>query len=134
MIQTSYVPLEHPFQIIEYNGTLGIQIGTLIVTVDKSDDVESGYAIETHSHPVVSYINNRIRPERKTHKSLSLPRPFEGVVWNKVELHQLRTLVREDEPLSWNALMDYCRRVRISELDGVLKNADAIIMSTQRRP
>lgn len=47
MIQTSYVPLEHPFQIIEYKGVLGIQIGTLIVTVDKSEETEKGYAIET---------------------------------------------------------------------------------------
>ena len=26
MIQTSYVPLEKPYQIVEYNGNLGIQV------------------------------------------------------------------------------------------------------------
>ncbi len=33
MLQTSYVPLEHPYKIIEYQGIMGIQIGTLIVTM-----------------------------------------------------------------------------------------------------
>lgn len=127
-MNTSYVPLEHPYQIIEYQGVIGIQIGTLIVTVDKSEESENGYAIETHSHPVVSYVNNRIRTDTKHHKSLSLPRPFEGVVWNKVELHELRTLVREGEKLSWADFMDYCRRLRLGELEGVNMNVDAVIM------
>lgn len=128
MIQTSYVPLEHPYQIIEYQGVLGIQIGTLIVTLDKSDESESGYAIETHSHPVVSYVNNRIHTDMKIHRSLSLPRPYEGVVWDKVELHELRTLVREGESLSWYDFMDYCRRLRLGELEGTNMNVDAAIM------
>ena len=127
MIQTSYVPLEHPYRIIEYNGTLGIQIGTLIVTKDMSDR-ETGYAIETHSHPVVSYVNNKIRTDKKNSRSLSLPRPYEGVVWDKVELWQLRTLVREDEPLGWSDYMDFCCRWRISELEGTQQNVDATII------
>lgn len=127
-MNTSYVPLEHPYQIIEYQGVLGIQIGTLIVTVDKSDDSEMGYAIETHSHPVVSYVNNKIHTDMKIHRSLSLPRPYEGVVWDKVELHDLRTLVRECEMLRWNDFMDYCRRLRIGELEGTHKNVDAAII------
>lgn len=126
-MNTSYVSLEHPYQIIEYQGVLGIQIGTLIVTVDKSDDY-GDYAIETHSHPVVSYVNNKIHTDTKIHRSLSLPRPYEGVVWNKVELHDVRTLVREGERLSWADFMDYCRRLRFGELEGTLKNIDAAIM------
>ena len=35
MIQTSYVPLEKPYHIIENNGDIGIKIGTLIVTREK---------------------------------------------------------------------------------------------------
>lgn len=128
MIQTSYVPLEHPFQIIEYKGVLGIQIGTLIVTVDKSEETEKGYAIETHSHPVVSYVNNKIHTDNKIHRSLSLPRPYEGVVWDKVELYELRTLVREGEELSWDDWMDYCRRMRMGELEGTHQNVDSAIM------
>lgn len=128
MIQTSYVALEHPYQIIEYQGVLGIQIGTLIVTVDKSDESEKGYAIETHSHPVVAYVNNKIHTDMKIHRSLSLPRPYEGVVWDKVELYELRTLVREGEQLSWTDYMDYCRRMMLGELEGKQTNVDATIM------
>lgn len=120
--------MEHPYQIIEYQGVLGIQIGTLIVTVDKSEESELGYSIETHSHPVVSYVNNKIHTDIKNHRSLSLPMPFEGVVWDKVELHQLRTLVREGEMLSWTNFMDYCRRLRLGELKGTHMNIDATIM------
>lgn len=128
MIQTSYVPLEHPYRVIEYNGTLGIQIGTLIVTVDKSEYSEGVYAIETHSHPVVSYVNNKMRTDLKNFRSLSLPRPYEGVAWDKVELHQLRTFVWEGETLTWSDYMDFCRRLRLSELEGTRQNVGAAIM------
>lgn len=126
-MNTSYVPLEHPYQIIEYQGVLGIQIGTLIVTLDKTD-IDGEYAIETHSHPVVSYVNKMANTAPKVHRSLSLPKPYEGVVWNKVELRDVRTLVREAESLSWADFMDYCRRLRLGELEGTHKNIDATIM------
>lgn len=116
MIQTCYVPLEHPYQIIEYKGTMGIQIGTLIVTRDLSEE-KGEYAIETHSHPVVSYVNNRIHPDLKHPRTISLPKPFEGVVWNHVELNQVNTVVREDETLSWQDFMDYCRKLMMYDLD-----------------
>lgn len=116
MIQTSYVPLEHPYQIIEYNGTMGIQIGTLIVTRDLSEE-KGEYAIETHSHPVVSYVNNRIHPDLKHPRTISLPKPFEGVVWNHVELNQVSTVAREDETLSWIDFMDYCKKLMMYDLD-----------------
>lgn len=116
MLQTSYVPLEHPYKIIEYQGIMGIQIGTLIVTKDKSGRSEN-YAIETHSHPVVSYVNNRIHSDLKHPKTISLPRPYEGVVWDKVELHQVNTLIREDESMGWQDFMEFCRNLRIYSLD-----------------
>ena len=83
MIQTSYVPLEHPYQIIEYRGTMGIQIGTLIVTRDLSEE-RGEYAIETHSHPVVSYVNNRIHPDLKHPRTIF--RPLTGsrrLIWTE---------------------------------------------------
>lgn len=115
-MQANYVPLEHPYQIIEYKGTLGIQIGTLIVTRDISE-ANGGYAIETHSHPVVSYVNNRIRQDLKHPRTISLPKPYEGVVWSHVELNQVGIVVRENESLSWTDFMDYCKRLRMYDLD-----------------
>lgn len=129
-MNTSYVPLEHPYKIIEYQGVLGIQIGTLIVTVDKSNESEKGYSIETHSHPVVSYVNNKMHVDMRSHRSLSIPKPYEGVVWDKVELHEVQTLVREGEELSWTEFMDYCRRLRFGELKGTHKNVDTAIVDS----
>ena len=128
-MNTSYVPLEHPYRIIAYRGVLGIQIGTLIVTVDKSEESKGGYAIETHSHPVVSYVNNSLFVDKEEHRSLSLPKPYEGVVWDKVELQDVETVVRENEQLSWYTFMEYCRRLWLSELEGILKNVDGTILN-----
>lgn len=128
MIQTCYVPLEHPYQIIEYNGTLGIQIGTLVVTRDVSKEEDGGYAIETHSHPVVSYVNNRIRPNLKHPNSISLPRPYEGVVWDNVELFELNVLTREGESITWRDYASFCRKLRFGELEGRIKDVDLMMM------
>lgn len=117
MINTSYVPLEHPYRIIEYNGTIGIQIGVLVVT-KETESKDGRFAIETHSFPVVSYINNKVNKE-------SVKRPMllyfsnedtEGVVWNNVEVSQVKTLVRENEPMKWSVFTDFCRNCKMYEI------------------
>ena len=130
MIQTSYVPLEHPYRVIEYNGTLGIQIGTLIVTKDISEGQEGCYAIETHSHPVVSYVN--IHHIHKEHKAFVFFHydEVEGVVWDKVELKQVKTLMRLGDLLEWSRFMDFCRKwileeLYLNSLSSTLKIVDA---------
>lgn len=115
MIQTSYVPLEHPYRIIEYHGTMGIQIGTLIVTVDKSDR-KKGYAIETHSHPVVSYVNLDHIPKEHTSPVYFFYDEMEGVAWDNVEVKQVRTVMRIGDPLELSSLMDICREWKLEEL------------------
>ena len=128
MIQTSYATLDKPYHIIEYNGELGIQIGTLIVTKEKKQKGNDGYAIETHSHPVVSYVNKKMPLDFKNHKSLSMPRPFEGVVWDKVELYELNVITREDEGLTWEDFMQLCKKLRLRELEN--RNFDAEIQTS----
>ena len=54
IVSTAYVPLQPPYQIIKYDHDVAMQIGTLIVTIQKGG---KDYQIETHSHPVVSYEN-----------------------------------------------------------------------------
>ena len=122
--------MEHPYQIIEYNGMLGIQIGTLIVTKDMSVDKKGGYAIETHSHPVVSYFNKQESLNQRKQNSMSVQRPFEGVVWDKVELYELSVLAREGERMSWRNYMSYCRKLRLGELEGTIKDAELLITNT----
>ena len=54
IVSTAYAPLQPPYQIIKYDHDVAMQIGTLIVTVQKGG---KEYQIETHSHPVVAYEN-----------------------------------------------------------------------------
>ncbi len=77
MIQTNLLPLQPPYDYIYKDGILGRHIATLIVTQDKTDE-HGSYAIETHSHPVVSY-------------GYRLP----GAVWDKAELADCRVVCSE---------------------------------------
>ena len=118
MIDTSYVALEHPYRVIEYGGTVGLQIGVLVVT-RETEGPDGGYGIETHSHPVVSYVNPQVSAEARRRPYFLLPDgdQTEGVVWDKVEASQVNTLGREGDELSWERLMDLSRRYWLSEPD-----------------
>lgn len=50
MIQTNYVPLEHPYRVVYYNGVIGIQIGSLILAIEKQDE-EGKRIVEIKTHP-----------------------------------------------------------------------------------
>ena len=103
IISTTYAPLEAPFQVISYGTTLGMQIGTLIVT--STDDDSETYAIRTHSHPVVAYANKK--DEHYRTKRFALP-TMEGVVWDQVELRDVTTVCLADgQPMSWMQFRDY---------------------------
>ena len=103
IISTTYAPLEAPYQMISYSNTLGMQIGTLIVTT--ADEDSTTYAIRTHSHPVVAYANKKDEGYRK--KRFTLP-TMEGVVWDQVELRDVTTICLADEPrMSWQKYHDY---------------------------
>lgn len=93
MIQSHYISMDHPYPIIRYGLEVAMQVGTLVV-VEESESENGGYAIETHSHPVVSYIN-RERGKILTPRE-SLP---ESVVWNKVEEKDVEYLFLENEEM-----------------------------------
>lgn len=108
IVSTTYVPLEPPYQIIKYSGDIAMQIGTLIVTIQKEGNVNGlGYEIETHSHPVVSYENKLIvRPNRQ----LSSYRFLEGAVWNNVEVKDVTTICLSNMRLPWREFIDFLWR------------------------
>ena len=92
MIQTNYVALEHPHRVIYYNGVVGLQIGSLIVTTEKVDEV-SGSVVEMKSHPVVSYCSTEAK---KNINRISYPGVYsEAVVWDQVEQNDVTTLCVE---------------------------------------
>ena len=94
MIQTQLLKLDPPYQIISAGGRVGIQVATLIVTEDKTTGAD-GYAIETHSHPVVNYGLKQGLDEVLKYNASADPDEWqkitsrfqpEGAVWNKVEV------------------------------------------------
>ena len=92
MIQTNYVALEHPHRVIYYNGVVGLQIGSLIVTTERQDEV-SGSVVEIKSHPVVSYCSTEAK---KNISRISYPGVYsEAVVWDQVEQSDVTTLCAE---------------------------------------
>ncbi len=92
MIQTNYVALERPYRVIYYNGVVGLQIGSLVVTAEKQDEA-GGSIIEIKSHPVVSYCTTKTK---KKINSISYPGVYsEAVVWDQVEQNEVITLCIE---------------------------------------
>jgi len=77
IVSTAYVPLQPPYQIIKYDQDVAMQIGTLIVTMQKGG---KDYQIETHSHPVVAYENKE--RDGMADNQLTRHQFLEGAVWN----------------------------------------------------
>ena len=97
IVSTTYAALRPPYQVIKYNQDVAMQIGTLIVTIQKD---ESEYQIETHSHPVVAYEYK----ERDGIANVPLidHQLLEGAVWNKVEVKEVTTVCLTGAILTWD--------------------------------
>lgn len=105
IVSTTYVPLQPPYQIIKYGRDIAMQIGTLIVTIQKEGDSKDlSYEIETHSHPVVSYEN---KDKAGQNKQLSAYHFLEGAVWNFVEVKDVTTICLSNSLLSWQEYIDF---------------------------
>jgi len=89
-MQSHFVKLEPPYQIIHYGGVVGIQIGTLIVVGESHPGDYSSLDIFTHSHPVVSYVDkNQLKAKLGKERSgfwVSHWGGGEGNVWSKVDV------------------------------------------------
>lgn len=106
IISTAYAPLQPPYQIIKYQDDLAMQMGTLIVTTEKEVmNGETGYGIETHSHPVVAYCSKFV-PEYQNMQQAGHAF-MEGTVWNNVELKDVTTVCLNGARLNWQSFMDF---------------------------
>ncbi len=102
MIQSQLLRLDPPYQIISAGGLVGIQLATLIVIDDKTDR-DGNYAVETHSHPVVSYSPKLLYPPPRNSVARRISLAPEGAVWNKVEvsdIHVLGIAGEQNSPIS----------------------------------
>lgn len=103
IVSTTYAPLQPPYQIIKYGKEVGMQIGTLIATVQLEGDEKQAFRIETHSYPVVTYQNKEAvsKDEHLFEKYF-----MEGVVWDRVELGKVSTICISDSHLPWQEFID----------------------------
>lgn len=105
IVSTAYAPLQPPYQVIKYDQDVAMQIGTLIVTVQKkANKGVSDYQIETHSHPVVAY-ENKLNKEM-TNAQLTRHEFLEGAVWNNVEVRDVTTVCLAGAILTWQEYLD----------------------------
>ncbi len=112
-MQSHFVKLEPPYQIIHYGGVVGIQIGTLIV-VGETYPNDIGTDIYSHSHPVVSYVDKqqlraKLGNERGNRDIASYYGGGEGNVWTKVEVSDVDVIGMSDlssngelSPFEWS--------------------------------
>ena len=101
IVSTAYVPLQPPYQIIMYDHDVAMQIGTLIVTVQKG---AKDYQIETHSHPVVAYENKE--REGMADSQLTRHQFLEGATWNNVEVKDVTTVCLAGATLTWKEFLE----------------------------
>ncbi len=145
MIQTQLLKADQPYQIITAGGRVGIQVGTLIVTEDKTTP-EGGYQIVTHSHPVVNYSLKSNREEDNriyVHNDQTKPREHistmsnwelkpEGAVWDKVEISNVEVLgfagITRDITLyqAWGAFASSAISYDKYDVDGIFLDGDAM--------
>lgn len=103
MIQTHYVRLEPPYEVIFCNGEVGIQIGSLIAVEEKRGENDE-YGLVTHTHPIVSYGSKRTLSfwtRGQTNVWTSPGDYVQGAVWDKVEVNDVLVLGVLDEEKSW---------------------------------
>lgn len=101
IVSTAYVPLQPPYQIIMYDHDVAMQIGTLIVTVQKG---AKDYQIETHSHPVVAYENKEM--PGMVDNQLTRHQFLEGATWNNVEVRDITTVCLAGATLTWKQFLE----------------------------
>lgn len=93
IINSHYVPLQEPYPIIYYGGTVAMQIGTLIIVNGPGQEIGRrgnifSSRMTTSSHPVVAYGNKFVsEPHGEWRQNMW----SEGVVWDYVQLKDVYT-------------------------------------------
>lgn len=93
IVNSHYVPLQEPYPIIYYGGSVAMQIGTLIIVNGPGEERGMpGRVVTTRmytcSYPVVSYGNKHFSEPRNEWR---LNMWSEGVVWDYVQLKDVYT-------------------------------------------
>lgn len=114
-MQSHFVKLEPPYQIIHYGGAVGIQIGTLITVGNQYPGPDQSLNdIYTQSHPVVSYVDKKLfkavmGKDRGRRNLAAFYGGGEGNVWSKVQVGDVDVIGLWDadqEPTSY--IFEWC--------------------------
>ena len=104
MTHICYIPSEHPYRAIYYEGRLGLQKGTIIEVTETSNEKEDTFVVRNF-HPVVTYYNF----EQKS-KYCTISSPGEAVdtdVWYDVEEKDVITVAVENGIIKWYDFIHY---------------------------
>lgn len=118
VVNSHYVPLQEPYPIIYYGGSVAMQIGTLIVVYGPGE--EPGRLgrlftsrLTTTSHPVVAYGNKFVSEPRNEWR---LNMWSEGVVWDYVQLKDVFTLCfTKQKEINYEAIDVLTTSIRLKE-------------------
>lgn len=103
MIQTNYIPSEHPYVAIYHKGRLGLLIGIMIESIEMGDNSNS--PVMRKSHPVVSY--NCIKEKKKIKGIYSTPFNFKDTdVWWDVDINDVLTIGVEGGCIEWDEFFE----------------------------
>lgn len=126
IVNSHYVPLQEPYPIIYYGGTVAIQTGTLIVVNAPGAEVEGRMGnrfssrMTTSSHPVVTYGNKFVsEPHGEWRQNMW----SEGVVWDYVQLKDVYTFCfTKQKQVNLDTIQILTTTIRIKEaLTGTYK-------------
>ena len=118
LVNSHYVPLNEPYPIIYYDGTVAMQIGTLIVVYGPGEETGirgrvTTSRMYTRSHPVVAYGNKYVSEPRNEWK---LNMWSEGVVWDFVTLKDVFTLCfTKQSEINFDAIDVLTTTIRMKE-------------------
>lgn len=126
IVNSHYVTINQPYPIIYYDGTVAMQIGTLIVVYGPGEEPpgRGGRVITsrmyTRSHPVVAYGNKYVSEPRNEWR---LNMWSEGVVWDMVTLKDVYTLCfTKQTEINYEAIDVLTTSIRIREaINGTYK-------------
>lgn len=99
MIQICYIPSEHPYRAIYYEGRLGLQKGTIIEVEEIFNETGETDVVRSF-HPVVTYYNLEQKSKYRTISS-----PWETIdtdVWYDAEEKDVITIAVENGSIDWH--------------------------------
>lgn len=133
IVNSHYVPLQEPYPIIYYGGSVAMQIGTLIIVNGPGEERGMpGRVVTTRmytcSYPVVAYGNKHFSEPRNEWR---LNMWSEGVVWDYVQLKDVYTFCfTKQKEINYEAIDVLTTSIRMKEaVSGTYKFRLSVVLN-----